>query len=215
MAFGSGSATGVARADVEFRAETGKFEADVTQAKRIYLDSVDKMGDASLRMSVQQEKLDRAISRFGPNSLQARQAAVNYRRELNSLQHEQDQVRHSAERSSTALVRSGRGAIAASGAFKGLGNALFFASGAFAGAFGFIYALRSALTKAAEAQVVMGQLEVAVKNSGLAWEDHRRHITNVIEAQSKLTAFDDEDLKRTLAALIIRTEHEPRPPQAC
>lgn len=205
MAFGSGSSN-VARADVEFRAETGKFEADVTQAKRIYTDSVDQMSTATLRMSVAQEKLDRAISKFGPESVQARQAAIFYRKELNAVQEQADHTTRSVRRNHNEMVRAGRGAIAASGAFKGLGNALFFASSSFAGAFGIIYALRSTIKAAQVAQVSMTRLSVAVKNAGFAWQDHRKEIIDTIEAQSKLTSFDDEELQDSFGRAIIRTK---------
>jgi hypothetical protein len=205
MAFGSGSSN-VARADVEFRAETGKFEADVTQAKRIYNDSVESMSTATLRMSVAQEKLDRAISKFGPESLQARSAAVVYRKELNAVQEQADHTTRSVRRNHNEMVRAGRGAIAASGAFKGLGNALFFASSSFAGAFGIIYALRSTIKAAQVAQVSMTRLSVAVKNAGFAWQDHRKEIIDTIEAQAKLTSFDDEELQDSFSRAIIRTK---------
>src|SRR5262245_23481862 len=116
-----GNATTVARADVEFTADTGKFEADVTAAKNVYSRAVDSMSDEALRMSVAQEKLDRAISRFGPESLQARQAAIRYRAELRQLRGEQEHLARSSRQSGDTIARAGRGAIAASGAFKGLG----------------------------------------------------------------------------------------------
>jgi len=205
VAFGSGSSN-VARADVEFRAETGKFEADVAVAKRIYTEAVGGMSDASLRMSVAQEKLDRAISKFGPESLQARSAAVAYRKELNATQEQADHTRRSVHASNNEMLRAGRGALAASGAFKGLGNALFFASSSFAGAFGLIYALRSTIKEAAHAQVVMAQLSKAVGNAGISWGDHRKAILAALEAQSKLSAFDDEELKASFSSLIVRTK---------
>jgi hypothetical protein len=208
-----GRSTQVARADVEFHAETGQFEAEVRHGRDVYTRAVEDMGAEARRMSVAQEKLDRAIHKFGPTSLQARQAGVNYERELTNIRREldrtrsaEDRLRHSTRLNATEITRSGRGAIAASGAFKGLGNALFFASGAFAGGFGLIYALRTTIQAATKAQTSIVKLSVAVGNAGVAWRAHRQEIVDTIDAQSKLSAFDDEELQDSFSRAIIRTK---------
>ena len=204
--FGFGRGTQVAQADVEFVAQTGQFEIDTKQAQRIYHNAVSEMSDDALRMSVAQEKLDRAIARFGPTSLQARTAAMNYRSELRKTQEQQDHLRNSAHRGSTEITRGARGAIAASGAFKGLGNALFFAGNAFAGAFGLVYAIRSVIQAAGKLQAAQEIMRKSTENAGISWQAEGAHIDKTLQSMINVTAFSREDLDRSFAATIARTK---------
>lgn len=94
MAFGrpSFAGGGAGSVHVGFRADTGQFKADVSEARQIYQRSTGQMSDAALRMAVAQEKLDRAIHRFGPESRQAKEATLAWRRELKALEQQSDRT---------------------------------------------------------------------------------------------------------------------------
>lgn len=154
MPFDQGTIT---RADVEFRANTGQFKADVTEARRVYQQTTGAMSDDALRLAVAQEKLDRAIARHGPTSQSAKTATLGLRRELSSLEAEQRRAASASERTTRvlaseerALSRFGRGAVVGTGALSGLGRAATFASTTFLGGAGLVYGIRTALDAASD-----------------------------------------------------------------
>ena len=87
------------------------------------------------------------------------------------------------------MGRFSRGAIAGSGALSGLGRSVAFASSAFLGGAGLIYAFRTVTKAAKESQVVQVRLAQAVRNGGQSWVEHRRQIRAVLEEQSRLSSF--------------------------
>jgi hypothetical protein len=107
--------------------------------------------------------------------------------------------------SERSLGRLGRGAIAGSGAFRGLGRSLAFASSSFLGGAGLAFALRSTISAAAQSQLVNVQLARSLQAVGLSYAANRDQINQTIEAQAKLSAFDDEDLKQSFTTLARRT----------
>jgi hypothetical protein len=195
MAFGSHLA---ATSQVVLEAVTGQFNRDISEAQAHYARTTAAMSDEALRMEVAQTKLNRAISRFGPESNQARQATL----QLRSVQRG---LREDVDRTEASLGRLSRGAIAGSGVFHGLGRAVAFASTSFLGGLGFVYALRKSIDASREAQVVRSQERATLTQLGLGYQQHAAYIEAVIQKQSKLTAFDDEQLIRTFTALVTRT----------
>lgn len=152
MAFGSSSVGlgGPSGADVVFRTNLGQFRSEIGEARQVYQRSTAQMSDAALRMSVAQEKLDRAISRYGAESRQAKQATLAYRSEMRSLEQQTERTDRELVQTSRHLDRLGRGALAGSGAFRGLGRSLAFASSSFLGGAGIVYAFRATIGAASD-----------------------------------------------------------------
>ncbi len=201
MAFGSRFAGEV---DVEFRAETGRFRADVNEARQVYERTTGAMSDAALKQVVAQEKLDRAIKRFGAESHQARQATIAYRNEMRSLQAQVDRTGREVDQTRRSLDRMGRGALAGSGIFQGFARSIAFASSAFLGGAGLIFAIRSSINAAKEEELVLGQTRVALEALGISYDEHRKRIDEVVRAQSRL-GFDDEALLKTFQLFVRAT----------
>ena len=206
MAFGSSSvSSGAGRADVEFRANIGKFRADVSEARQIYTRSTAQMSDAALRMQIAQEKLDRAIHRYGAESRQAKQATLDYRREMRQLETQADRTERELDHTRRTMDRTHRSAQLGGGVFRSMRSGIALATGGLLGATGLVYALRSTFSAAKESQAAASQLENVLDTLGLGYARHRKQIEETIRAQSKLSAFDDEDLTRSLINLIRLT----------
>ena len=109
-------------------------------------------------------------------------------------------------RTKTDMDRTARGVVAGSGVFHGLGRSVAFASSAFLGGAGLIYALRTVVKEARNMQAVQVRTAQAVRNSGNSWVAHRKQIEGVIQAQSRLAAFDDEELLDTFGRMVTRTK---------
>jgi hypothetical protein len=211
VAFGRGFVSGgggggAGRADVEFRANIGKFRADVNEARQVYQRTTGQMSDVALRMAVAQEKLDRAIHKYGAESRQARQATIAYRNEMRSLQRQVDRTGDEVDQTRRQMDRAGRGALAASGIFGGLGRSLAFASSSFLGGAGLIFALRSFVSAATDAERVQVKVKTAVENAGISYDQHANKIDRVIRAHSRLSGLDDEELAESFANMIRTTK---------
>lgn len=139
-------------ADVEFVAQTGKFNQDVSEARRAYHQATDQMSDDAVRLSIAQEKLNRAIARYGPESNQAKAAGLQYRAALRAVQEESRRADAAIDANVRSLDRLGREAGQADrqvsglrSGMLGLRGSVIGASAAMLGSVGFVHAARSAL----------------------------------------------------------------------
>jgi phage-related protein len=66
-------------------------------------------------------------------------------------------------------------------------------------------ALKSAVGAAKEAEVSQKKMEAQLRASGIAYGRHKDQIENTIQAQSRLAAFDDEDLQDSFTNLVRTT----------
>jgi hypothetical protein len=154
-----------AQADLEWRANTGRVEADVASLRREFHAATEAMGDDALRLAVAQDKLDRALVRHGPASTQAKQAELAYRRELQSSTAAARRYDTELDRNTRSLERFSRGALAGSGALRGLRGAVAFASAGFLGGAGLIYGIRSAIDAASGLEEATNKNQVVFRDS--------------------------------------------------
>jgi hypothetical protein len=96
----------------------------------------------------------------------------------------------------TALSRQGgAGGI---GAMFGLGRAT---GPAAAGAVAFV-GIKKAIDASREAEVVLGQTSIAVKDAGLSWELYAKDVDAAATRISRASAFDDEDVLRSFQVFV-------------
>ncbi len=108
--------------------------------------------------------------------------------------------------SNREMSRFSRGAIVGTGALRDLGRAAAFASLSFIGGAGLVVGIKSAISAAMEAQVVLGQTENAVKRAGLSWEAYGEQVQEAALAQAQISGFDDERLLRTFSQFVRVTK---------
>lgn len=112
------------------------------------------------------------------------------------------------DRAGKSTAKFGKGAEKdlkrASGGLRGLGSAAKAAGGLLAGA-GVAAGLKDIATAARDAEVVQVRVEKAAKNAGISWAKYGKQIEGAIQAQSKLTGLDDEDLADSFANLARTT----------
>jgi cell wall-associated NlpC family hydrolase len=93
------------------------------------------------------------------------------------------------------LSKLGRGALAGSGIFQGLGRSIAFASGAFLGAAGFSAAIRAGYDELAQAAKVGAQTNAVLKSTGEIAGVTARHVDELAASLLKKTGVDDEVIK--------------------
>lgn len=154
----------VGRADVEFRANTGEFRRDMGVIREQYARTTGAMSEDSLRAAIAQEKLDRAISRSGPNSLRAKEQTLAYRRELEALSRDagragraiQQEERRASHGSGGSLRQSGAGRFGRGVLAGGLGGHLsrlaYFGGSAALGGVGAAFLVKQAVSAATTIQ---------------------------------------------------------------
>jgi len=99
------------------------------------------------------------------------------------------------------LGRVERGALAGSGAFRGMGRSIAFASGAFLGAAGFVAAIRSSIDVVLAAQTGIAKLDQAIVNAHASV----KALTPILEdhaAKMRLLGFNDDQTREAEAKLI-------------
>lgn len=144
MAFGSalGKADG---ATVVLNADTGQFNAKIEAAERQWRESTGAMTREALKLDVAQDRLKRSLASYGAESVQAKRATIALKDAEEGAARATDRLGRELRENERHMGRLTRGALAGSGAFRGLGRSLAFASGSFLSGAGFVYAARSAL----------------------------------------------------------------------
>lgn len=206
MAFRSFTTTSRDAGTVTLRADTGEFNAKVEAAERQWRDSVGSMSREALKLDLAQQRLKRSLATYGAESAQAKRATIGLRDAEDQAARAADRATREYQQQERAVGRLSRGALAGSGVFHGLGRSVAFASGTFLGGAGLVYALRSTIQAGREAEASQGRVAVAVRNAGLDYKAYSKQIRDTIEAQSRLSAFDDEDLADSFGRLVTRTK---------
>jgi hypothetical protein len=104
------------------------------------------------------------------------------------------------------LSASARGAIVGSGAFRGLGRSIAFASGTFLGGFGLTLALRTAVDEMQNAARVGAQTSQVIKTTGGAAGVTARQVDVLAKAVMEKAGIDDEAVKSAENLLLTFTE---------
>jgi hypothetical protein len=88
------------------------------------------------------------------------------------------------------------------GALYGKGGAMFAAAGGLAAV---TLGLRSVIKASGDAEATTAKVKKMVENAGFSWAAHAKEIDKVIQAHSRLSGFDDEDLAESFANMIRTT----------
>lgn len=200
MSFGS-----AAHSDVEFRTNTGQFKADMSAIRREYQQTTAGMSSDALKAAIAQEKLDRAIAAHGPTSYQAKAATLAYRNSLNETSVAAVRTGHSLRTAERDVDRFGRGVLSGSGLLRGMGRAAAFASTAFLGGAGLIYAIRRVIEVSNEEQTAHAQVRNALSVNGLSWSQYGGQIEAATSKLETHTAFTKGELDGALSKLVRRT----------
>lgn len=193
-------------------AETGTFNADITAAEAKWASTTANMSEHTLKVNAAQTRLRETLAKY-PNDVQrvnrATVSLMQAQREAATATHRTTAALQAEERS---FGRLERGALVGSGALRGLGRSAAFASTAFIGGAGLVFALRSSIKAAEDHQVVQGQLRVTLKDAGLAYGQYAGQIKKSDEALTKL-GFTEEERYRSLNTLVRATKDVTRSEQ--
>ncbi len=185
------------QADLVFRAETGQARADVTSLRRDFHTATSGMSSDTLKLTVAQEKLDKALIRHGPASTQAKQAEIAYRNEVarTTTAVKDEEVALSRSQRAKQSLRTQTSALTSS--FTGLAAGAGLLTGALVGGAGLVYALKGFVDAARDSELVLGQTSVAVEDAGLSWDAYRQRVNAAATSISRSAALDDEDVSRS------------------
>jgi hypothetical protein len=101
----------------------------------------------------------------------------------------------SVGKTNRTLGQSVRGAVAGSGAFRGLGRAIAFASGAYLGAAGFSAVIRSGIDELQDQGRVAAQTNAVIKSTGAVAGVTAKEVDGLSQALLRKTGIDDETIK--------------------
>lgn len=134
------------------------------------------------------------------------EAYVRIRPDTSSFKGETTQaVSRDLKQTERELQRFGRGTLVGTGALTGLGRAAAFASTSFIGGAGLVYAIRSSIKEAQNQGQILANLRNSLQASGISWGQYRGEIERATEATKQASAFDDEELYKSLQLLIRGT----------
>jgi len=213
VALGSNLA-GVAR--VAFLADTGEFNSQIAAAEAHYRQSTATMSDDAIRMELAQNRLNRALAKFGPESAAAQRATLSFRAAQRQTEQQSRQTFSTVERERSAfrglgrdVERAGVGAAIGSRAFHGLRSSLIFGGASFLTGFGVSSALKAVRDAAIEQQANLGQLQTALKSAGLAQSAYTGTVKEALAAQERL-GFSESDSTRSFTLLVRATKDVSR-----
>jgi hypothetical protein len=85
------------------------------------------------------------------------------------------------------------------------GMALGFATAGAAAGRCLVVGLKKSVDAAKDAEASMAKVKTIVDNAGISFDKHAKQIDKVIQAHSRLTGFDDEDLSESFANMVRTT----------
>ncbi len=201
--FETSNLAGVAR--VAFEAQTGEANRDIAALEANYRRATGQMSDATIKLELAQQRLQRQIAR-GPGNYQAlARAELQVRRAEQELANEARRSTAAIQQEERAVGRLARGAVAGSGVMHGLGRSVAFASTSFLGGAGLVYAIRTSIKAATDQEAILANLKNALDVAGVSWDDNRDKIEKNTVALKRLSAFDDEELYKSLQILVRGT----------
>ena len=195
-----------ARGDIEYRVTTGTVKADTATLRRNHEQAMAGMSTATLKLTAAQERLDKALIRSkGVITNQVRSAEIALRKEMEATTTQVHRQRTEVDHAERSLSHLGRGAIAGSGIFRGLGRSMAFASAGFLGGTGFVYAIQRSIAVAKEFQTTQGQLQAAVETNGGSFDAYKGQIEDTLRAQEQLSGFTENDMTRSFIRAVRAT----------
>lgn len=183
-----------------FEAVTGQAVREIGELGQVYHRTTGQMSTDALKLAVQQEKLNKAIARYGPESTQAKQATIALRREIESTTSAVRQEEEALSRVGRArqMLASGSSRFSRAASFAGYGGGF----GAAVAGSAVLYGLKSVVDASRDAQVVLGQTSVAVEDAGLSWAQYADRVSAAATRISKTSAFDDEKVLQSFAVFV-------------
>jgi hypothetical protein len=204
MAIGDSNLAGLARVSYE-AVGLAQFKNENAQAEASYRSSTQGMSDEAIKLELAQDRLRRSLQKGPAAYREQARAELSVRNAERQLRGETDALGRSVNRTQNELGRFSRGAVAGSGVFRGLGRSLAFASGAFLGGTGLVYAIRTSISAAIAQDKILANLRNSLHASGISWEQYGAQIEQATQKTKALSAFDDEDLFASLQRFIRST----------
>lgn len=186
-------------ASVRLNLETGEFNARLEAAERNWAQSTGQMSREALKLELAQDRLRSSLAKYGAESKQAKAATISLKDAEEAAARAADRAGREHQHLSREVEKSGR-------SMRSMAGSVSAVVGVFGGAYGLVSLLRSSVSAAREAETVQSQLANAVKRAGLSYEQYAGQINKALQAQSKLTSFDDEALAQSFTTLIRRTK---------
>ncbi len=132
------------------------------------------MSDDSIRLELSQERLRRELAKGPANYRAIARAELEVRRSEQALRGENERLERQFRETTRQADRMGRGMLAGSGALRGMGRNLAFASAGFLGGTGLVYGMRNAISAASNLEEQTNKTRVVFKESAdevLAWSN--------------------------------------------
>jgi len=124
------------------------------------------MSDDAIRLELSQERLRRELAKGPANYRAIARAELEVRRSEQQLVGENARLERQFRETSAQANKMGRGMLAGSGALRGLGRNLAFASAGFLGGTGLVYGMRSAIDAASNLDEQTNKVRVTFRASG-------------------------------------------------
>lgn len=142
------------------------FVSDNTRAESSYRDATRGMSDEAIRLELSQDKLRRELAKGPANYRAIARAELEVRRSEQQLRGENAHLERQFNETGRAADRMGRGMLAGSGALRGMGRNLAFASAGFLGGAGLVAGIKSAISSASNLEEQQNKTRVLFKESG-------------------------------------------------
>lgn len=207
------------QARVIFTAETAdahrgiaEVESAYTGATRSITSNLERQSSSTLKVALAQRRYQDAIRRSGSESSAAISALIRLKDAEARVASETSHAARQTASASTAfghfahdVERAGLGIAVGTRAVHGLRSALIFGGISSVATLGFGQVLRSARDAAVEQQTALSQLQVALKDAGIAQSAYTGTVREGLDAMEKL-GFDDEDAAKAMALTVRATK---------
>lgn len=110
------------------------------------------------------------------------------------------------QKSSTAGKKYQQDISLVAKAHEGISKSAAIAATSLVGGAGLVSAIHESIDAAIRAQEVQKRTQTQLEALGISYQDHADQINKVIQKQSQLSAFDDEDLQSSFTALVRVTK---------
>ncbi len=137
----------------------------------------------------------------------ARKLIVEIIGDASSLERSFSKARRSTNQFERDSNKAFRGVIAGSGAFRGLGRSIAFASGSFLGFASVTAVLKETIDQATQAAATQRQLAATFKATGTPLADYQARIDAATNSLSRLAGIEDDRLKRAFTTAFRSTRN--------
>lgn len=203
MAFGS---TAAGRADLEFTATTGAAKSGIEELRAVYSRETAGMSADALKLTAAQERLDAALVRsHGAASRSVVAAELNLAATQKATTAAVTEGAGAYRAAEKDVDKFGRGLLSGTGLMQGFGRAAAFASTAFLGGAGLVFAIRSVINASKDEEVALASVKNALADTGNSWTQYSGQVEKATAAIERHTGYTKEELDSSLAQLIRRT----------